>query len=185
MKQPCIYILILVPVIIRVDAKHTNTGTTVEGKIGDADISKNHGIGVTYSDENGDKKITFNFSFTLPEKIPTENAPECVFCDCEKPDIKFVCSDMTPDKPGDTPKILERKYIPLFYNYATTEPRNDAEVPATEYDKTIRSIIQAIEDGYTIEHIEGYTSPEGPLDHRRGKFEGNEQLSTTGQQQLQ
>jgi hypothetical protein len=165
------------PVIIRLDAKHTNTGTTVEGKIGDTDISKNHGIGVTYSDEGGDRKIIFNFSFTLPEKIPTENAPECVFCDCEKPDIKFVCSDITPGKPGDPPKKLEKKYIPLFYNYATTDPRNDAEVPASEYDKTIGSIIQAIEDGYTIDHIEGYTSPEGPLDHRRGKFEGNEQLS--------
>ncbi|MGN6268103.1 MAG: eCIS core domain-containing protein [Ginsengibacter sp.] len=165
------------PVIIRVDAKHTNAGTTVEGKIGDADISKNHGIGVTYSDENGDKKVIFNFSFTLPERISTENAPECVFCDCEKPDIKFVCSDMTPDKPGEPPKKLERKYIPLFYNYATTDPRDDAEIPASEYDKTIRMIIQAIEDGYSIDHIEGYTSPEGPLGHRRGKFEGNEQLS--------
>ena len=164
------------PVIIRVDAKHTNTGTTIEGKIGDADISKNHGVGITYSDENGDKKILFTFSFTLPERIPTENAPDCVFCDCEKPDIRFACSDITPGKPAE-PKIKERKFIPLFYKYATTDPRNDGEVPAAEYDKTIGTIIQAIEDGYTIGHIEGYTSPEGPLDHKRGKFEGNEQLS--------
>jgi hypothetical protein len=164
------------PIIIRVDATHTNTGTTVEGKIGDSDLSKNHGIGVTYTDENGEKKVTFNINFTLPEKIPTENAPDCVFCDCEKPDVKYLCSDISPNKPPDTPK-LETKYIPLFYQYASTEPRNDAAFPKNEYDRTISTIVQAIEQGYTIDQIEGYTSPEGPLDHRRGKFEGNEKLS--------
>lgn len=166
------------PVIIRIDAKHSDTGTTIEGKFGDTHISKNTGIGVTYSDENGEKKIIFGFTGTLPEKIPTENAPDCVYCSCEKPDIRFRCYDITPGKPGDAPEKPQKKYIPLFYNYASTDPRNDADVPAIEYDRAINRIIQAIESGYTIDRVEGYTSPEGPLEHRRGKFEGNAKLST-------
>jgi hypothetical protein len=164
------------PIIIRIEGKHGATGTSVEGKIGDSDISKNHGIGFTYSDINGEKKVVFNFTFTLPEKIPTETAPDCVYCGCEKPQILFECTDETRKPPPDIPK-LETQYIPLYYSYSLTTPRNDKDFPAGEYEKTVQTIIGYIENGYIIDHIAGYTSPEGRLEGRPGGFEGNRSLS--------
>ena len=164
------------PIIIRIEGKHNATGTSIDGKIGDSDISKNHGIGFTYSDINGEKKVVFNFTFTLPEKIPTENAPDCVYCGCEKPQILFECTDESRKTPPAIPK-LETQYIPLYYNYSLTTPRSDKDFPADEYEKTIKNIIGYIENGYIIDHIEGYTSPEGKLEGKEGGFEGNKSLS--------
>lgn len=173
------------PIIIRIDGKHSNATTTVEGKIFDPGITKLFGPGLKYEDINGEKKLTLTLTFTIPEKIPTEKAPDCYYCPCESPTTAFLCKDVTPPDPGKTkpPDIpdLQTKYVSLFYKYAMAEPRDDKEYAKEEYENTIKSIIQDIEKGYTIDHIEGYTSPEGPLNPvvpaRPGGFEGNIELS--------
>ena len=163
------------PVIIRVNGTVDRSGVAVEGKIFDTDISKNAGIGIQYDPDT--KRISFNLVLTIPEKIPKEDAPICAYCHCEKPTIVYRCTEFPP--PGKTKpdvEIFQTQYIPLFYNYSTTEPRNGKNFPKDEYQRTINNIMLNIEKGYTIRQIEGYTSPEGSLD-KAGKFEGNKDLS--------
>ena len=164
------------PIVIRIDGKQGPSGASVEGTIGDRDISKNTGLKVSYTNVGGQQGVVFSLVFQLPEKIQQESAPDCMFCGCETPRTIFECTEPPHKSPPVKPQS-DPQYIPLYYNYALTTPRSDKDFPPDEYNKTINRIIGYIQNGYTIDHIEGYTSPEGKLEGKAGRFEGNKNLS--------
>lgn len=100
-------------------------------------------------------------------------SPHCYECVCGDPTFTFSCV-VHPEKP-DTPKTptLEPLYVPLFYKYQEAVPRAGWE---ENYVKEIGVIIDRLRAGYTIERIEGGTSPEGTLKKKPG-FEGNIKLA--------
>jgi len=78
-----------------------------------------------------------------------------------------------PDPPKKTPPPQETLYVPLFYKYQDIVPREGWE---DNYAKELNVIIERLRAGYTIDRIEGGTSPEGTLKKKPG-FEGNISLA--------
>lgn len=97
---------------------------------------------------------------------------DCQICKCGEPDPRYKCivtksADGTPT-PDPVPDLVP-KLIPLYFEYAKTDSRIGWE---TTYDEMLQDVLEFIEMGYTIEKIEGYTSPEGPLEAKKeGDFE--------------
>ena len=108
-----------------------------------------------------------------------DNGPEpadCRVCNCTEPDITYSCTKKPPagKKPpgGGSPQPVT---IPLFFEYKYAFPRKGWE---DEYHSMLKKAADLIEQGYTIEKIEGNTSPEGPTGHVKGSdFEGNTELA--------
>ena len=124
------------------------------------------------STQSGTIQIFFGTTPTLER----ERGRDCFVCSCENPTIKYVCEQPRGDTPpGPTPPPRITRYFTLFYEYSQANPRRDWQ---QQYNATLQEVLTWLEQGYTIRHIEGRTSPEGPLQPRRaGGFEGNIRLA--------
>ena len=87
-----------------------------------------------------------------------------------------VCGFECTHGPIAPPPPRQPERIPasasMYFEYASTAPNarlNDAA--AAELQSLLRQ-------GYRVQSIRGYASPEGPLDRSRGRFRGNQPLST-------
>ncbi|HRA68333.1 MAG TPA: DUF4157 domain-containing protein [Caldilinea sp.] len=104
-----------------------------------------------------------------------EPTSQCFVCACSAPRIEFRCTRRTPSRPTTPPARPQPVIVPLFFEYADVTPRPGWE---QRYQEMLRLAVTRIRAGYTIDHIEGFTSPEG-LTQRRpgGRFEGNIRLA--------
>jgi hypothetical protein len=108
-----------------------------------------------------------------------DNGPgpaDCRICNCTEPDITYSCTKKPPagkEPPGGD--SLQPVTIPLFFEYKYAYPRKGWE---DEYHAMLKKATGLISQGYTIEKIEGNTSPEGPTGKVKGSdFEGNIELA--------
>lgn len=115
----------------------------------------------------------FKGTFGGPDKTP---AVRCFQCDCPPPLPKYSCTRNVKahDRPieKEPAKNLTTK---LLYNYNSTAPANkDA------FSGSVASIAGMLGEGFSVEHIWGYASPEGSLDAPNPPvpgFKGNIELS--------
>jgi len=137
---------------------------TVGGRIGTTGIEG--GLTVSGGTKEG-TSVGITFKFTPGAGAP--EIPDCFWCKCVNPTETFSCGVHEPEKPTPPPQSQQILYMPLFFEYEKTIPRKGWE---KDYEKMLGSIIERLEEGYTIERIEGRTSPEGPLKQKqKGGFE--------------
>jgi hypothetical protein len=116
-------------------------------------------------------QVIFSLRVTTGGEIPQVRAPDCTTCHCENPRIEYVCSERRSRRQTERPSAPQPVTVPLYFEYARTDPRHDW---VREYRNMLNEIISYIRQGYTIARIDGFTSPEGPLGrHPSGRFEGN------------
>jgi hypothetical protein len=105
----------------------------------------------------------------------SEPTSQCFVCACSAPRIEFRCTRRTPHRPTTPPTRPQPVIVPLFFDYADITPRPGWE---QRYQAMLRLAVARIRAGYTIDRIEGFTSPEGPTARQRpGGFEGNIELA--------
>jgi hypothetical protein len=105
-----------------------------------------------------------------------DNGPapaDCHVCNCTAPDITYWCNKKPgKQKPPKDPDPVVPLVMPLYFEYAEDIPRKGWE---QSFDAMIGNIVSLAGRGYSIEKIEGYTSPEGLLKRSAaGKFENKE-----------
>ena len=144
-------------------------GATVSGRVGKTRVKG--GIEVSGGTQEEEKVI---FTGTFGGGAP--QIPNCFKCVCKDPSVTFACVIHEPETPGKTPPPEPKQilYVPLFFEYADAIPRKGSE---KDYQKALARVIDHLREGYTIARIEGRTSPEGPLEGRRGFEGGNIKLA--------
>jgi hypothetical protein len=152
-------------------------GLNVDTPAGTVDIS-----GGVDLPQGGRPSPTMNVRVT-----PGGSTPEKV--DCETTDFvaEYECSREVTAPPSDAKIPITLDAPPrvryLYFDYA----RDIVTTTRTDYGKKHPEIVahneenfarirEDIQDGFLISSIEGFTSPEGPMDPK-GKFEGNSNLS--------
>jgi hypothetical protein len=88
----------------------------------------------------------------------------------------FECTRETVDRPAPPPPEpltrTDREEATIYFQYASSAP--NPELTGPELDR-LRGLFR---EGYRVDTIHGFASPEGPLEQqRRGGFQGNRRLS--------
>jgi hypothetical protein len=156
----------------------TERKVTVKGEIPVPDIGPltDVTVGPTLSVDPGTGKVTpgigIGGKFGGPEKTP---AVRCLKCDCPPPLPEYTCSKVVTAHTRTVQDQPARdRIVKLFYNYNSTVPANE------ELDKNVGTIADLVGEGFKVEHIRGYASPEGSLDAPKppvAGFKGNIDLS--------
>jgi len=108
-----------------------------------------------------------------PEKAP---AVSCFECNCPPPLPEYSC--VREVKAHTRPEVKEPEkntQVKLYYDYNSTKP----QVPK-DFDASVASVATLLGQGYQVQHIWGYASPEGSLDAPKPPvpgFKGNQALS--------
>ena len=92
------------------------------------------------------------------------------------PKISYQCEKIVPEhlEPRKVP-VTRRETRNFYYEYAKADFARRGRTAALDaQDKS--KLKQALDEGYRIEAIRGFTSPEGPLGPGK-RFEGNQKLS--------
>jgi hypothetical protein len=117
--------------------------------------------------------ISFKGTFGGPEKTP---AVRCFQCDCPPPQPEYSCTKaVTAHTRTVEDQPAKDRMVKLFYNYNSTVPANEGE-----FTGNVSAIASLVGEGFKVEHIRGYASPEGSLDSPKPPvpgFKGNIDLS--------
>ena len=112
-------------------------------------------------------------TFGGPEKTPRVR---CFKCNCPPPLPEYSCTkETTAHQEPVTKEEAKDSTIKLLYSYNSAVPAD-----AAEYKAHVDSIAALVGQGYKVEHIWGYASPEGSLDAPKPPvpgFKGNIELS--------
>ncbi|MDH5340248.1 MAG: DUF4157 domain-containing protein, partial [Rubrivivax sp.] len=102
--------------------------------------------------------ISFGGRFGGPDRTP---AVSCYFCQCPPPLPHYRCT------PYGTRQVVDRQAdtqrLPLMYQY-------DSETPAeaAAYAGRVQAIAAMVGQGYAVQAIRGYASPEGTVEYNQG-----------------
>ena len=111
--------------------------------------------------QTGERTNT-QFLVTFGTRDRSKQDRNCFICACNEPKTDYVCVRKKP--PGPAPNRPEPVIIPLFFEFAKTDPRSDW---AAEYKQEVQQAVSHIREGYTVQRIEGNASPEGPEKPKR------------------
>ncbi|MDE2453031.1 MAG: DUF4157 domain-containing protein [Burkholderiales bacterium] len=112
-------------------------------------------------------------SFGGPDKAPKVS---CYACHCPLAKPEYACTRKV--KEHSTPEVKEpekHSLVKLFYDYNSTKPQQPKE-----FEASVGSVASLLGQGWKVEHIWGYASPEGSLDAPKPPvpgFKGNQALS--------
>jgi len=146
----------------------TGKGSIAGGASGDVEATVGGVIGTTGVDVGAkvaggtQQPTTAIGTVTITPGAGKPEIPHCFDCTCADPTFTFSCVVHDPAAP-DTPKTpppQETLYVPLFYKYQDIVPREGWEA---NYAQELTLVIERPRAGYTIDRIEGGTSPEGAL----------------------
>jgi hypothetical protein len=175
-----------------VDLKYEQIDTS---KVGGASTSKNQttlGLDVPLPDVGPLSGVTLGPTVTFDEhgnptiggglkghfgKPETTPRVRCFKCNCPPPLPEYACTKaVSAHQEPVTKEAAKDSTVKLLYNYNSAAPANE-----TDFKAHVSSIAALVGQGYKIEHIWGYASPEGSLDAPRPPvpgFKGNVELST-------
>jgi hypothetical protein len=112
-------------------------------------------------------------TFGGPEKTPRVR---CFKCDCPPPMPEYSCTkDVAAHDEPVTKEEAKDSTVKLLYSYNSAVPAD-----AADFKAHVSSIAALVGQGYRVEHIWGYASPEGSLDAPKPPipgFKGNIELS--------
>ena len=123
-----------------------------------------------------DKNLTFGLTthFGKVEKTPRVH---CFKCDCPPPLPEYTCTRVVTEHTKMVQKEPAKdNVVKLLYNYNSAAPAEPKQ-----FSGNIGSIASLAGEGFKVEHIWGYASPEGSLDKPKkpvAGFKGNIDLST-------
>jgi hypothetical protein len=111
--------------------------------------------------------------FGKPETTPRVR---CFKCNCPPPLPEYACrKEVTAHKEPVVKEAAKDSTVKLLYNYNSAVPAD-----AAGFKAHVSSIAALVGQGYRVEHIWGYASPEGSLDTPKPPvpgFKGNIELS--------
>ncbi|HEY4265569.1 MAG TPA: DUF4157 domain-containing protein [Micropepsaceae bacterium] len=126
-------------------------------------------------DEHGNPTIGGGLKghFGKPETTPRVR---CFKCNCPPPLPEYSCTkEVTAHREPVTKEAAKDSTVKLLYDYNSAVPAN-----AADFKSHVSSIAALVGQGYKVEHIWGYASPEGSLDTPKPPvpgFKGNIALS--------
>jgi hypothetical protein len=141
----------------------------------DTPLTSDTSAGVCVTVIDGKPQITACLGGRIgkPDKAP---AVSCFECDCKPPLPEYSC--VREVKAHTVPYVKtpeQNAQVKLYYDYNSTKP----QVPKT-FDASVGSVVSMLGQGYQVQHIWGYASPEGSLDAPKPPvpgFKGNQALS--------
>jgi len=122
-----------------------------------------------------------NVSGGIKITIPLEKTPPKVECPTfertsREPRITYGCEEIIPEHEVEKqrPITLRRSHY-LYFEYAKSEFARKGRTATL--DKQSKSAVKgSLDDGYRVNAIRGYASPEGPMEPTK-RFQGNQKLS--------
>ena len=139
---------------------------------GDSSLS-----GTLKVDPDNPRNVTPGLSFEKKFGGPdTTEKVGCFRCECVPPQPQYTCTrEVKAHKLTITDKPSEARTVKLLYNYNSATPANK-----DDFDRGVAAIATMVKDGFVVDHIWGYASPEGSLDTPKPPvpgFKGNIELS--------
>ncbi len=167
----------------QIDTSKVGGPSTSQGKSGfdlkvpvpDTPLTSGTSAGVCVNVVDGKPQVTACIGGRIgkPDKAP---AVSCFECNCPPPLPEYSCvRDVAAHTRPFVKTPEQNTQVKLYYDYNSTRPQ-----APKDFDASVGSVATLLGQGYEVQHIWGYASPEGSLDAPQPPvpgFKGNQALS--------